>query len=173
MIAYDDVMVASEGSSMRTALLFASLASLLLVSGFACVPASGQSANQLYTASREQLDVTKVVLAQEAAWNKGDLDGYLAKFKDAKDTEAVLNGSVRGLGNIRAAYHTNFPNAETMGRLEQSEVEVRELGPDFALATGRYQLSRSKKSGGDAQGIFTEIFEKTADGWRLIFSQTS
>ncbi len=158
---------------MRISLLFASLAPLALVTGFACVPASGQSANQLYTASREQLDVTKVVLAQEAAWNKGDLDGYLAKFKDAKDTEAVLNGSVRGLGNIRAAYHTNFPNAETMGRLEQSEVEVRELGPDFALATGRYQLLRSKKGGGDAQGTFTEIFEKTADGWRLVFSQTS
>lgn len=154
---------------MRFPLIFALLVSLATLSG----PTSAQTPNQLYTASREQLDVTKVVLAQEASWNKGDLDGYLAKFKDAQDTEAVLNGPVRGLGNIRAAYHTNFPNAETMGRLEQSEVEVRELGPDFALATGRYQLSRSKKGGGDAQGTFTEIFEKTADGWRLVFSQTS
>lgn len=154
---------------MRTVLFFALLVPLLPASGIA----SGQSPNQLYTASREQLDVTKVVLAQEAAWNRGDLDGYLSKFKDARDTEAVLNGPVRGLGNIRTAYHTNFPNAETMGKLEQSEVEVRELGPDFALATGRYQLLRSKKGGGDAQGTFTEIFEKTADGWQLIFSQTS
>ncbi len=150
---------------MRGLLFFVLLAPLPL--------ASGQSAGQLYTASREQLDVTKVVLAQEAAWNKGDLDGYLSKFKDAKDTEAVLNGPVRGLGNIRSAYRSNFPNTETMGHLEQSEVEVRELGPDFALATGKYQLSRGKKSGGDASGAFTEIFEKTPDGWRLIFSQTS
>lgn len=150
---------------MRTSLLFVLLAPLPL--------ASAQSANQLYTASREQLDVTKVVLAQEAAWNRGDLDGYLAKFKDAKDTEAVLNGPVRGLGNIRSAYHTNFPTAEAMGKLEQSEVEVRELGPDFALATGKYQLLRGKKNGGDALGTFTEILEKTADGWKLIFSQTS
>ena len=150
---------------MRTLLFLALLAPLPHV--------AAQTANQLYTASREQLDVTKVVLAQEASWNRGDLEGYLAKFKDAKDTEAVLNGSVRGLANIRAAYHTNFPNADTMGRLEQSEVQVRELGPDFALATGRYQLSRGKKFGGDAQGSFTEIFEKTSDGWRLIFSQTT
>ena len=150
---------------MRTLLFLAFLAPLPF--------AVGQNANQLYTASREQLDVTKVVLAQEASWNKGDLDGYLSKFKDAKDTEAVLNGPVRGLGNIRSAYHTSFPSAETMGRLEQSEVEVRELGPDFALATGHYQLSRGKKFGGDAQGVFTEIFEKTADGWKLVFSQTS
>ncbi len=147
---------------------------LLLLFLLAPLPlASGQAANQLYTASREQLDVTKVVLAQEAAWNKGDMDGYLSKFKDAKETEAVLNGPVRGMANIRSAYHNNFPNSDAMGRLEQSEVEVRELGPDFALATGRYQLYRGKKGGGDAQGTFTEIFEKTADGWKLIFSQAS
>lgn len=140
------------------------------------VPVSGaraQSANQLYTASREQLDVTKIVLAEEAAWNNGDLETYLSHFKDAKDTEAVLNGPVRGLDNIRSAYHTSFPSKEAMGQLEQSEVEVRELGPEFALATGKYRLTRSKRNGGDALGNFTEIFEKTATGWKMIYSQTS
>ncbi len=135
--------------------------------------ARAQNANQLYTASREQLDVTKVVLAQEAAWNNGDLDTYLSHFKDARDTEAVLNGPVRGFGNIRSAYHASFPSKDAMGQLEQSEVEVRELGPDFALATGRYRLTRTKRNGGEAQGNFTEIFEKTAGGWQLIYSQTS
>ena len=147
---------------------------LLFMLLFTSMPATwAQSANQLYTASREQLDVTKVVLAQEAAWNNGDLDTYLSHFKDAKDTEAVLNGPVRGLGNIRSAYHANFPSKDAMGQLEQSEVEVRELGPDFALATGKYRLARAKRNGGDAQGNFTEIFEKTAGGWKMIYSQTT
>lgn len=137
------------------------------------VPASAQTADQMYTATREQLDVTKVLLAQESAWNSGDLDAYLSHFKDAKDTEAILGGPVRGLANIRSAYHINFPNRESMGQLEQTEVEVRELGPSFALATGRYKLGRSKHSGGDAQGTFTEVFEKTTDGWQIIFSETN
>ena len=132
-----------------------------------------QSQNQLYTASREQLDVTKVVLAQERAWNSGDLDGYLSQFKDAPDTEALLNGPVRGLPAIRSAYHSSFPNKEAMGTLEQTSVEVRELGPNFALATGHYRLSRSRKGGGDADGNFTEIFEKTDLGWKLIFSENT
>lgn len=149
---------------MRTLML----AGLLLTT-----PAWSQAANELYTASREQLDVTKVVLAQEAAWNKGDLDQYLAHYKDAKDTEAILNGPVRGLGNIQAAFHTSFPNRDAMGQLEQSEVEVKELGPDYALATGRYRLQRNKRNGGDAQGNFTEVFEKTAKGWMLVFSETT
>ncbi len=133
----------------------------------------GQKNGQLYTASREQLEVTKVVLQQESAWNNGDLDGYLAHFKDADDTEAVLNGPVRGLGNIRSAYHISFPNRDAMGQLEQSEVEVRELGPSFALATGRYRLTRSRKNGGETQGTFTEILEKTDAGWQLIFSENN
>jgi ketosteroid isomerase-like protein len=157
---------------MRRLLPLSALA-LPLVLVAASLAASAQTADQLYTASREQLDVTKVVLAQESQWNKGDLDGYLDHFKDAKDTEAVLNGPVRGLSNIRSAYHVNFPNREAMGQLEQSDVEVRELGPDFALATGRYRLNRAKHSGGDAEGTFTEIFQKTEKGWQLIFSETS
>lgn len=141
------------------------------------LPATGtlhaQTPGQLYTATREQLDVTKIVIAQENDWNKGDLTGYLSHFKDAKDTEAVMNGPILGLENIRTAYGRSFPNRDSMGQLEQSEVEVRELGANFALATGRYRLSRSKKAGGDAQGTFTEIFEKTADGWKLVFSQNT
>ena len=140
---------------------------------FATVGAPAQSQGQLYTATREQLDVTKVVLAQENAWNKGDLDAYLSAFKDADDTEAILNGPVRGLASIRAAYHTSFPNKDAMGLLEQSSVEVKELGPDFALALGHYRLQRSRKNGGDAEGNFTEIFQKTEQGWKLIFTENT
>ncbi len=156
---------------MRPTLLCSLFATFTLA--LSVVTLVAQTPAQLYTASREQLDVTKIVLAQEKAWNSGDLDGYLAYFRDAKDTEAVLNGPVRGLEGIRSAYHLNFPNKEAMGQLEQSEVDVRELGPDFALATGKYRLVRSRKSGGEAQGTFTEIFQKTADGWKLVFSQNT
>lgn len=146
---------------------------LLAVLSLLTTTGSAQTQGQLYTATREQLDVTKVVLAQETAWNNGDLDGYLSKFKDAADTEAILNGPVRGLTNIRAAYHASFPNKDSMGTLEQSSVEVRELGPAFALALGHYKLVRSRKNGGDAEGNFTEVFEKTDQGWKLIFSENT
>jgi len=139
----------------------------------AAAPARGQAPDQLFTATHEQLDVTKVLLAQQDAWNKGDLNAYLARYKDAADTIAILAGPVRGLADIRAAFHINFPKSEAMGNLEQSEVEVRELGPNFALAIGKYHLSRSKKYGGETEGTFTDVFEKTDKGWLVIFSQTS
>jgi uncharacterized protein (TIGR02246 family) len=129
--------------------------------------------DQLYTATRLQLDVTKVLLAQQAAWNKGDLDGYIAHYKDAPDTQAILGTPTRGLANIRLAFRANFPSREVMGTLEQDDIEVRALGDNFALATGKYHLSRPKKSGGDASGGFTELFEKTPTGWQVIFSETT
>ena len=132
-----------------------------------------QPQDQLYTATQQQLDVTKVLIAQEKSWNKGDLDAYIARYKDAPDTNAVLAGPTLGLTAIRSAFHLNFPNRESMGTLEQTEVQVRGLGENFALATGKYHLTRSKKAGGDIQGTFTNILEKTPNGWQIIFSETT
>lgn len=135
--------------------------------------ALAQRPEQLYTATREQLDVTKVVLAQEKAWNQGDLEAYLKFYKDAPETEAILNGPVHGFSAIRGALHASFPSRDSMGTLEQSSVEVKELGPSFALALGHYRLLRSRKNGGDAEGNFTEVFEKTESGWKLVFSENT
>jgi uncharacterized protein (TIGR02246 family) len=129
--------------------------------------------DQLYTATRLQLDVTKVLLAQEAAWNRGDLDAYIGHYKDAPDTQAILGTPTRGLQNIRLAFRANFPNADAMGTLVQDDIDVRALGENFALATGKYHLARSHKAGGDASGGFTEILEKTPTGWQVIFSEST
>ncbi len=135
--------------------------------------ATAQSGDQLYTATRLQLDVTKVLVAQENAWNRGDLDGYLSHYKDDAETEAVLASPARGITNIRAAFHANYPNRESMGQIENSEVMVRALGEKFALATGKYHLIRSKKGGGEAVGTFLSIMEKTDAGWRIIFTENT
>ena len=149
-------------------------AGMIAVTLLGCAAGVGaQSTDKLYTASHQQLEAVKVVLAQEAAWNKGDLDGYLARFKDDPATEAILAGPVHGLAAIKSAYHINFPSREAMGTIEYSDVEARELGENFALATGKYQLERSKKTGGPAEGTFVEVMEKTPTGWMVIFSETT
>jgi uncharacterized protein (TIGR02246 family) len=136
-------------------------------------PAVAQSSDPLFTATRQQLDVVKIILAQQNAWNKGDLDAYLSHYKDAPDTQAVLANLVRGIDAVRSAYKQNFPNKDSMGTIEDTDIEVRALGDNYALATGKYHLNRPKKSGGPVEGTFMEIFEKTANGWQIIFSQST
>jgi hypothetical protein len=41
------------------------------------------------------------------------------------------------------------------------------------MATGKYHLARSRKAGGDVDGTFTEVMEKTTAGWRVIFIETT
>ena len=154
-------------------LVLLTLAAALCSVFFATAPAVSQKEDPLFTASRQQLDVVKIILAQQAAWNKGDLDGYLSRYKDAPDTQAVLANLVRGIDNIRAAYRQNFPNKDSMGEIEDSDIEVKVLGDDYALATGKYHLNRPKKSGGPVEGSFMELFEKTPAGWQIIFSQST
>jgi len=154
-------------------LVLLTLAAALCSVFFATAPAVSQKEDPLFTASRQQLDVVKIILAQQAAWNKGDLDGYLSRYKDAPDTQAVLANLVRGMDNIRAAYKQNFPNKDSMGAIEDSDIEVKVLGDSYALATGKYHLNRPKKSGGPIEGSFMELFEKTPAGWQIIFSQST
>jgi ketosteroid isomerase-like protein len=47
------------------------------------------------------------------------------------------------------------------------------MGDNFALATGKYHLTRSHKAGGEVSGTFTEVFEKTPAGWKIIFSEST
>jgi uncharacterized protein (TIGR02246 family) len=137
------------------------------------MPGRAQKQDKLYTATHQQLEAVKIVLAQEAAWNKGDLEGFTSHFKDDPETQVVLGVSAKGLANIRSAFKANYPNRESMGTLDYSDVEARELGENYALATGKYHLDRSKKAGGPADGTFTEILEKTPKGWLIIFSETT
>jgi uncharacterized protein (TIGR02246 family) len=149
------------------------LAAALCAALFLPAYAISQNPDPLFTASRQQLDVVKIVLAQQNAWNKGDLDAYLSHYKDAPDTQAVLASLVRGIDNIRGAYKQNFPNKDSMGSIEDTDIEVRALGDNYALATGKYHLNRPKKNGGDVEGTFMELFEKTGAGWQIIFSQST
>src|SRR6202165_961488 len=41
--------------------------------------------SNLHTASKQELDVIKVILAQEAAWNRGDIDSFAKAYKASTD----------------------------------------------------------------------------------------
>jgi uncharacterized protein (TIGR02246 family) len=129
--------------------------------------------DQLKTASREELDITKVLLAQEAAWNKGDLEAFVQSYKNSPDTLFVTHQVYRGVDGMLDAYRHNYPTRAAMGTLGFSELEVHPLDERFAVVIGKYHLDRSKKDGGNADGIFSLIFEKTDQGWKIVVDHTS
>jgi ketosteroid isomerase-like protein len=127
----------------------------------------------LHMASRQELDIIKVVLAQEKAWNAGDLVGYSKGYKDSPDTLFIGRQISKGYAEILAEYKHDYPTASSMGTLGFSELEVHPLSDTFAVCLGKYHLDRSKKEGGPADGLFSLIFEKTDQGWKIVVDHTT
>ena len=128
---------------------------------------------QLKVASPTELGVVKVLLAQEAAWNRGDIEGFAASYKNAPDILFIGSHISHGHDELLNDYRKNYPNREAMGNLGFSELEVLPLDEKFAVVVGKYHLDRTKKAGGNADGIFSLVFEKTEAGWKIVVDHTT
>ncbi len=149
--------------------LYAAVLALLLT-----VTLSTRAQNsQLKTATQQELDVIKVLLAQEAAWNKGDLETFIQGYKNSPDTLFITRQVFRGVDGMLEEYRHNYPTKAAMGALAFSELEVHPLDENFAVVIGKYHLDRNKKEGGNTNGIFSLVFEKTDKGWKIIIDHTT
>ena len=132
-----------------------------------------QAPAPLHTATQQELDVVKVLLKQEAAWNRGDLDSFAQGYKDSPDTLFIARQVSRGFSGMLAEYHQNYPTRAAMGTLAFTELEVHKLDENFAVCVGKYHLERTRKDGGNAEGIFSLVFEKTEKGWKIVVDHTT
>jgi ketosteroid isomerase-like protein len=140
---------------------------LSLVLGSACVSAVDSSENT------EQLmkDVRAVIEAQQAAWNRGDIEGYMDGY-ERSDTTTFISGDelTQGWQTVLDGYKRRYNSRDLMGTLTFSDLTIQPLSPSAVVANGRWQLTRA----GDApRGRFTLIFRHTPNGWRIIQDTTT
>ncbi len=136
-------------------------------------PDSQDQSNPLHTASRTELDVVKVLLAQEHAWNAGDVEAYVKGYLDSPDTVFMDKQVTRGYQNILEDYKHNYLTRSSMGTLTYSELEVHAVSDTVAICTGKYHLDRGKKDGGPADGTFSLVLQKTPGGWKIVLDHTT
>jgi ketosteroid isomerase-like protein len=147
---------------------------LLCAALLTCTPlAHPQAPDPLHTATQQELGVVKVLLAQEAAWNRGDIEGFAQGYKDSPDTIFLTRQVSRGFAGLVEQYRHDYPTKAAMGTLSFSDLEVHPLDDRFAVCIGKYELERSKKDGGHAEGLFSLVLEKTDKGWKIIIDHTT
>jgi ketosteroid isomerase-like protein len=113
------------------------------------------------------------MMRQQEAWNRGDVAAFMSGYKDSDDTTFIGKTVQHGYAMILARYKKAYPTREAMGTLEFSALDVRELGTNYAVVTGRFHLARAAAGGGDASGVFSLVWEKTPQGWKTILDHTS
>jgi ketosteroid isomerase-like protein len=148
---------------------------ILSLAAFPATPARSQDKppDQLRTLSRDELDVIKVLTAQEKAWNRGDIEAYATGYKDSPDTLFIGHQISRGYAQTVLDYKRNYPTKDAMGTLAFADLEPKVLDEHYAIVTGAYHLNRIKKFGGAAEGLFSLVLEKTDKGWKIILDHTT
>ena len=115
--------------------------------------------------------VQAVLSAQAAAWNRGDIEGFMAGYWRSEETIFVSGDSLtRGWQTVLDRYKKNYDTREKMGTLVYSDLEITPIGTNAAIALGRWHLQRAKD---EPHGRFTLIFRRTKQGWRIVHDHTS
>ncbi len=116
--------------------------------------------------------IRAVLATQAAAWNRGDLDGYMAGYADSPELVFTSGGHIRrGYDDTLAKYRAKYGrDTTTMGHLVFELLAVQHLGADGAIVLGRWQLSATPNAGG---GVFSVALERTPSGWKIVHDHTS
>jgi ketosteroid isomerase-like protein len=120
---------------------------------------------------KEAAAVRAVLEAQAAAWNRGDVGGYMEGYAKEDSTTLVSGDTVtRGWQTVSERYKARYDTRAKMGTLAFAELEVKPLSEFYFMATGRWQLTRD---GDTPHGRFTLILRRTNAGWRIVHDHTS
>jgi ketosteroid isomerase-like protein len=134
-------------------------------SGASAQPKISRADAKITSAVRAVLD------AQAAAWNRGDIEGYMDGYMRSDEITFVSGDNLtRGWATVLARYKKNYDSREKMGQLSFSDLEIRPVNKDSAVVLGRWQLTRANDT---PHGRFTLIFRRTKAGWRIVHDHTS
>jgi beta-aspartyl-peptidase (threonine type) len=122
----------------------------------------------------EPVDAVRQILeAQQTAWNRHDLDGFMAGYWNSADL-TFFSGARQTTGWRGALdrYKKNYQDTgKEMGRLEFRNLRIEPLGNEAAFVRGSYHLTMS--DGKTPHGLFTLIFRKFPDGWKIVHDHTA
>lgn len=120
--------------------------------------------------SKAQTAIRKVMEDQAAAWNRGDIEGFMEGYWKSEKLTFVSSRVTRGWQQTLDNYKRSYDTREKMGTLTFSDLEITPLSKDAALVLGSWSLKRANDAPG---GKFTLIFRRFKEGWRVVHDHTS
>ena len=131
--------------------------------GAACERATGDA----------QAEIAAMLASSTASWNHGDLAGFMDDYvPDSTLSYVSGRGVLYGWQPLFDRYQrVYFAPGAARDSLAFTDLVVRSLDDDLALATARFQLTR-----GDsvvASGPFTLVLERRGARWLILHDHTS
>ena len=116
-------------------------------------------------------EIQQLLDQSASSCNRCDLDGHLAYNADSitfMTSKGPIVGKQRTADALRRSF---FSDGQPIQQLRLEQVTIRRLGKGYALVVGRFVL----EGGGQPEhsGWFSTIWERQAEGWRVIHDHSS
>jgi ketosteroid isomerase-like protein len=117
--------------------------------------------------------VERVLRTQQEAWNRHDLEGFMAGYWRSPELTFFSEGKEQdGWDATIERYLAKYSSpGHEMGKLEFSGLRVEVLSQDSAFVRGGWKLTMS--DGKTPHGLFTLVFRKFPQGWKIVHDHTS
>jgi len=118
----------------------------------------------------EQPEIREVLDRQVAAWNRGDVEGFMQGYWKSDNLEfATPQETTRGWQATLDRYRKRYSTPAKMGHLRFEKLAAVEMRPDFARVSGRYLLDTSE---GAKSGRFELTFRRMDGAWVITRDHT-
>lgn len=115
--------------------------------------------------------IAKVMADQQAAWSKGDLDGFMQGYWKSDSLMFIgKRGPTYGWQQTMDNYKKSYPDKAAMGVLSFRLDKIELLSKTSAFVMGAWSLQREKDAPG---GYFTLWFKKINGEWKVVCDHTS
>ena len=126
-------------------------------------------------ASADQEEIKSAIRAvldqQVKDWNEGSIEKFMRGYAPSNTTRFASGGDVHlGWQTVLDRYKKTYGDKAAMGKLTFSDLDITVFSEDAAFAFGRWRLEREKD---EPSGLFTLVFRKTKEGWRIVHDHTS
>jgi beta-aspartyl-peptidase (threonine type) len=128
---------------------------------------------QKNTSGGTQAVVESVLHLQQEAWNRHDLDAFMTGYWDSPELTFFSGAKEsRGWQAAMDRYKATYASpGHEMGKLEFFDLRIVMLSEDSAFVRGAWHLTMS--DGKTPHGLFTLVFRKFPDGWKIVHDHTS
>ena len=115
-------------------------------------------------------EIRVILDQQKTSWNEENLKGFMEYYWNSeKLTFQSGNKRFHGWEALLSRYEERSSDGK-WGKLDFTNIEIKVLSNDIAYVLGRWTLMYEDTS---EEGLFTIIFLRMPEGWRIIHDHSS
>lgn len=124
-----------------------------------------------YYINPDQKAIKQVLSEQQDCWNNGDIECFMEGYWKSDSLRFIGKSGINyGWQATLNNYKKSYPNKAAMGQLQFDILNVESMGNDHFLVTGKWKLTRETDT---PNGLFTLIWKRFNNGWKIIYDHSS